>query len=110
MLIQQDTTRIPKTISSNHPSGPQLVLQHAPNDKSERTQIVATIESMKKQLNGLVKYDDFAILVRFRSMRAVIGCELKNANLPFTEGNEEGVSFHPLLLHHDFAADQVVIL
>ncbi|GAA5853347.1 hypothetical protein JCM5353_002673, partial [Sporobolomyces roseus] len=84
-LIKQDKSRISKTLFSQAPRGLPVVLHHAADETEEARFIARTIDSLREQLDGIVDYQDFAVLVKLNYMLKPIEAALREAEIPFSD-------------------------
>lgn len=77
-----DTKRIPKSLTTSHPTGSSVVLHPAPSAPDEATFIASTIRHLVAHLGGLVGFNDFAVLLRYGALSRNVEVALQKAGVP----------------------------
>ncbi|GAA5916257.1 ATP-dependent helicase [Sporobolomyces salmoneus] len=81
-VIQQDKKRPNKALYSSFPTGSPVVLHKARDGDDEGHYIASQIQQLSKDLGGLLKYDDFAILLRAGYQSLSIELALQKLGIP----------------------------
>ncbi|OBZ72374.1 ATP-dependent DNA helicase PcrA [Grifola frondosa] len=81
-IVSQDKTRIPKTLHTTHPAGPQPVLYSFPMDQIEVSFIAAEIKRLVAYTGGMLGWGDFVVLLRYNSLSRGIENALRKEGIP----------------------------
>ena len=82
-VIEQDVSRPAKKLLPTHCAGTLPVLRKLPNVASEAEWLVLEIRRCTAMTGGLLKYSDFAVLLRSASLSRQIEAELAKARVPY---------------------------
>ncbi|KAJ7664695.1 P-loop containing nucleoside triphosphate hydrolase protein [Mycena rosella] len=81
-IVSQDKSRIPKTLLTSHPSGPTPVLRAFPSEHAEAAFIAVEIKRTVAYMGGVLRWGDFAILLRFSALSRAIESALQKEAIP----------------------------
>ncbi|KIK45214.1 hypothetical protein CY34DRAFT_78359 [Suillus luteus UH-Slu-Lm8-n1] len=81
-IISQDTSRIAKTLHTDHPLGPLPMLSSFPTEHDEAAFIAWEINRMIAQSGGMLGFGDFAVLLRFNAISRTIENALRKEGIP----------------------------
>ncbi|KAJ7087339.1 P-loop containing nucleoside triphosphate hydrolase protein [Mycena belliarum] len=81
-IVSQDKTRIPKTLLTSHPAGTTPVLRSFPSEHAEANFIAVEIKRVVAYMGGLLRWGDFAILLRFSALSRAIESALQKEAIP----------------------------
>ncbi|KAG1883398.1 P-loop containing nucleoside triphosphate hydrolase protein, partial [Suillus subluteus] len=81
-IISQDTSRIAKTLHTDHPLGPLPMLRSFPTEHDEAAFIAWEINRMIAQSGGMLGFGDFAVLLRFNAISRTIENALQKEGIP----------------------------
>lgn len=81
-IIIQDKERIQKSLLTSHPVGPTPVLRFLPDEKAEASFIAREIKRVVTRMEGIVRWGDFAILLRFIALSRTIESALQKEGIP----------------------------
>ncbi|KAK7061228.1 ATP-depentend DNA [Favolaschia claudopus] len=81
-IVSQDKTRIPKTLLTSHPSGTVPVLRSFPSEQAEANFIAVEIKRLVAFMGGMLRWGDFAILLRFSALSRAIESALQKEAIP----------------------------
>ncbi|KIK97773.1 hypothetical protein PAXRUDRAFT_135598 [Paxillus rubicundulus Ve08.2h10] len=81
-IISQDNSRIPKTLRTSRPLGPQPMLRSFPTENDEASFLAYEINRMITQTAGMLGYGDFAVLLRFNALSRTIETALQREGIP----------------------------
>ncbi|KAG1826576.1 P-loop containing nucleoside triphosphate hydrolase protein [Suillus variegatus] len=81
-IISQDTSRIAKTLHTDHPLGPLPMLRSFPTEHDEAAFIAWEINRMIAQSGGMLGFGDFAVLLRFNAISRTIENALRMEGIP----------------------------
>nr|XP_033689483.1 UvrD-helicase-domain-containing protein [Trematosphaeria pertusa]KAF2254479.1 UvrD-helicase-domain-containing protein [Trematosphaeria pertusa] len=82
-VIEQDESRLSKTLLPTHCVGEQPTLRHLATAQLEAKWIVEEIHRTKTLTAGLLNYNDYAILIRSTSISLSVERALGNAGVPY---------------------------
>ncbi|KAG2070745.1 UvrD-helicase-domain-containing protein [Suillus decipiens] len=80
--IFTDTSRIAKTLHTDHPLGPLPMLRSFPTEHDEAAFIAWEISRMIAQSGGMLGFGDFAVLLRFNAISRTIENALQKEGIP----------------------------
>ncbi|KAF7354819.1 ATP-dependent DNA helicase PcrA [Mycena sanguinolenta] len=81
-IVSQDKSRIPKTLLTSHPSGTVPVLRSFPSEQAEANFIAVEIKRLVAFMGGVLRWGDFAILLRFSALSRAIESALQKEAIP----------------------------
>ncbi|KAJ7283248.1 P-loop containing nucleoside triphosphate hydrolase protein [Mycena rebaudengoi] len=81
-IVSQDKSRIPKTLLTSHPSGVTPVLRSFNSEQAEAAFIAVEIKRLVAFMGGLLRWGDFAILLRFSALSRAIENALQKEAIP----------------------------
>ncbi|KAJ7477279.1 P-loop containing nucleoside triphosphate hydrolase protein [Mycena galericulata] len=81
-IVSQDKSRIPKTLLTSHPSGTVPVLRSFPSEQAEANFIAVEIKRVVASMGGVLRWGDFAILLRFSALSRAIESALQKEAIP----------------------------
>ncbi|KAJ7122967.1 P-loop containing nucleoside triphosphate hydrolase protein [Mycena epipterygia] len=81
-IVSQDKSRIPKTLLTSHPSGTSPVLRSFPSEQAEANFIAIEIKRVVASMGGLLRWGDFAILLRSSALSRSIESALQKEAIP----------------------------
>ncbi|KAJ6530358.1 P-loop containing nucleoside triphosphate hydrolase protein [Mycena vulgaris] len=81
-IVSQDKSRIPKTLLTSHPSGTAPVLRSFPSEHAEANFIAVEIKRVVASMGGVLRWGDFAILLRFSALSRAIESALQKEAIP----------------------------
>ncbi|KAG1822031.1 P-loop containing nucleoside triphosphate hydrolase protein [Suillus subaureus] len=81
-IISQDSSRIAKTLHTDHPLGPLPMLRSFPTEHDEAAFIAWEINRMIAQSGGMLGFGDFAVLLRFNAISRTIENALQKEGIP----------------------------
>ncbi|KAJ7265966.1 P-loop containing nucleoside triphosphate hydrolase protein [Mycena haematopus] len=81
-IVSQDESRIPKTLLTSHPSGTVPVLRSFPSEQAEANFIAVEIKRLVAFMGGVLRWGDFAILLRFSALSRAIESALQKEAIP----------------------------
>ncbi|KAJ6463267.1 P-loop containing nucleoside triphosphate hydrolase protein [Mycena vitilis] len=81
-IVSQDKSRIPKTLLTSHPSGTVPVLRSFPSEQAEANFIAVEIKRLVACMGGILRWGDFAILLRFSALSRAIESALQKEAIP----------------------------
>ncbi|KAJ6543965.1 P-loop containing nucleoside triphosphate hydrolase protein [Mycena capillaripes] len=81
-IVSQDKSRIPKTLLTSHPSGTTPVLRSFPSEQAEANFIAVEIRRLVASMGGILRWGDFAILLRFSALSRAIESALQKEAIP----------------------------
>lgn len=82
-VIEQDNSRVSKTLLATHTVGTRPVLRRLATARSEAEWIVSEIQRVKGLTGELLDLDDFAILLRSAALSRLIESELGKAGIAY---------------------------
>lgn len=82
-VIEQDVSRPAKSLSPTHCPGTSPVLRRLPSSDSEASWIVSEIKRAMGMTGGMLKYPDFAILLRSAALSRQIESAMGKAGVPY---------------------------
>ena len=82
-VIDQDTNRPQKSLAPTHSAGEQPTLRRLYSAAEEAEWIVSEIKRNNSLTGGLLKWNDFAVLLRTASLSRLIENELGKAGIPY---------------------------
>ncbi|KAF8638307.1 hypothetical protein AX17_002327 [Amanita inopinata Kibby_2008] len=81
-IVAQDKTRIQKSLFTSHPSGKTPSLQCFQTEREEAAFIPVEIKRLAAYTGGLLRWGDFAILLRFNALSRAIESALQKEGIP----------------------------
>ncbi|KIM27560.1 hypothetical protein M408DRAFT_24487 [Serendipita vermifera MAFF 305830] len=81
-IISEDTTRPPKTLRTSHPYGVTVTIGNCADEHEEAVCIAEEIKRLKLISGGLLKWSDFAILLRFNALSRNLETALQKMGIP----------------------------
>ncbi|CAL1703524.1 unnamed protein product [Somion occarium] len=81
-IVAQDKSRIPKTLHTQHAIGPNPTLQAFPSEYEEATFIATEIKRLLAATGDMLKWSDFAVLLRYNSLSRAIESALQQQGIP----------------------------
>ncbi|KAG7089539.1 hypothetical protein E1B28_011212 [Marasmius oreades] len=81
-IVEQDKSRIKKTLYASHPLGTTPVLQKFETEQLEAAAIASEIKRVIAYTGGLLSYGDFVILLRFNALSRLIESALQKESIP----------------------------
>ncbi|KAJ7047915.1 P-loop containing nucleoside triphosphate hydrolase protein [Mycena alexandri] len=81
-IVSQDKSRIPKTLLTSHPLGTIPVLRSFPSEQAEANFIAVEIKRLVASMGGVLRWGDFAILLRFSALSRAIESALQKEAIP----------------------------
>ncbi|KAJ7604586.1 P-loop containing nucleoside triphosphate hydrolase protein [Mycena polygramma] len=81
-IVSQDKSRIAKTLLTSHPSGTVPVLRSFPSEQAEANFIAVEIKRLVACMGGILRWGDFAILLRFSALSRAIESALQKEAIP----------------------------
>ncbi|KDQ15802.1 hypothetical protein BOTBODRAFT_31276 [Botryobasidium botryosum FD-172 SS1] len=81
-IVSQDKARINKGLHTSHGSGPTPSLIGVTNEIGEAAFIAREIKRLKAYSGGMLKWGDFAILLRFNALSRAIEIALQQESIP----------------------------
>ncbi|WPG97664.1 UvrD-helicase-domain-containing protein [Acrodontium crateriforme] len=82
-LIEQDEGRPPKKLQATHSIGSRPVLRKLPSANAEAEWLVSEIKRTQAVTGGLLKENDFAVLLRSATLSRAIESALGKAGVPY---------------------------
>lgn len=82
-IIEEDKSRIKKDLVPVHPLGVTVVHAQCTDEASESTFIAEQILHLQAHSGGMLKYSDFAILVRFHAQSRGLEAALMRCEIPY---------------------------
>ncbi|KZT04433.1 UvrD-helicase-domain-containing protein [Laetiporus sulphureus 93-53] len=88
VIIEQEQGRVPKTLISTHPMGIQPVLYTGVENYDDQADFIASeIRRLYEEAGGLLRWEDFAILVRMNYEKKVIQRALEEEGIPYRKSD-----------------------
>ncbi|KAJ7638238.1 P-loop containing nucleoside triphosphate hydrolase protein [Roridomyces roridus] len=81
-IVSQDKSRIQKTLLTSNPSGTVPVLRSFPTEHAEAEFIAVEIKRIVASMGGVLRWGDFAILLRFSALSRAIESALQKEAIP----------------------------
>ncbi|ESK94683.1 atp-depentend dna [Moniliophthora roreri MCA 2997] len=81
-IVEQDRSRIKKTLHASHPSGTTPVLLQFLDEQAEAAGIAAEIKRLIAHTGGLLGFGDFVVLLRFNALSRAIESALQKEGIP----------------------------
>ncbi|KAF4597533.1 hypothetical protein EYR40_007995 [Pleurotus pulmonarius] len=81
-IVSQDKARLPKSLHTSHPSGCTPSLVSFATDQDEAAFIAHEIKRTAANMGGILKWKDFAVLLRFNALSRVIESALQKSSIP----------------------------
>ncbi|KAJ7929059.1 P-loop containing nucleoside triphosphate hydrolase protein [Mycena leptocephala] len=81
-IVSQDKSRISKTLLTSHPSGTTPVLRSFASEQAEANFIAVEIKRLVASMGGILRWGDFAILLRFSALSRAIESALQKEAIP----------------------------
>ncbi|KAF9532506.1 P-loop containing nucleoside triphosphate hydrolase protein [Crepidotus variabilis] len=81
-IVEEDKKRIPKSLHTSHPLGTTPFLGVTANEKDESEMIAFEIKRSVAYMGGVLKWGDFAILLRFNALSRPIESALQKNGIP----------------------------
>ncbi|WOO80687.1 ATP-dependent DNA helicase srs2 [Vanrija pseudolonga] len=81
-IVSQDPNRIPKDLYTSHPKSTPVTLKQFATPVIEASYISTEIKRLVAYSGGMLKYDDFAILLRYNALSRVIESSLQKDAVP----------------------------
>lgn len=96
-LIEQDNNRLQKSLSPTHSAGERPTLRHLCSAANEAEWIVSEIQRAAALTGGLLKWKDFAVLLRSASLSRLIESSLGKVGIPYrmVGGHRVSCMVHP---------------
>jgi DNA helicase-2/ATP-dependent DNA helicase PcrA len=82
-IIEQDSSRVAKSLLATHTVGTRPVLRKLANSKKEAEWIISEIKRVKGLTGNLLDLNDFAILLRSAALSRLIESELGKAGIAY---------------------------
>ncbi|WVQ74660.1 hypothetical protein IAR50_004262 [Cryptococcus sp. DSM 104548] len=81
-VVSQDSKRIQKNLFTSHPQSTPVILKTFSTPTIEASFISSEIKRLIAYSGGMLKYDDFAILLRYNALSRVIESALQKDSVP----------------------------
>ncbi|KAJ7229193.1 P-loop containing nucleoside triphosphate hydrolase protein [Mycena pura] len=81
-IVSQDKSRIPKRLLTSHPFGTTPVLLSFASEQAEATFIAVEIKRLVASMGGVLRWSDFAVLLRFSALSRAIESALQKEAIP----------------------------
>jgi DNA helicase-2/ATP-dependent DNA helicase PcrA len=81
-VIDQDPTRIKKTLRTSAASGQRVVLRQAPSAPEEASYVAGEIKRLIAYSGNTLQFSDFAILLRYNALSRSIEQALQSSGIP----------------------------
>ncbi|KAK1224989.1 ATP-dependent DNA helicase srs2 [Marasmius sp. AFHP31] len=81
-IVEQDKSRIKKTLHASHPAGTTPVLREFETEQLEAAGIASEIKRVIAYSGGMLNYGDFVVLLRFNALSRSIESALQKEGIP----------------------------
>ncbi|EIN10179.1 UvrD-helicase-domain-containing protein, partial [Punctularia strigosozonata HHB-11173 SS5] len=81
-IVEQDKTRIRKSLRTTHPTSTLPVLQQLPSEQMEAQFIALEIKRLVAEFGGALNWSDFAVLLRFSALSRTVESALQKQGIP----------------------------
>ncbi|KAF7331625.1 ATP-depentend DNA [Mycena kentingensis (nom. inval.)] len=81
-IVSQDKSRINKRLLTAHPRGSTPVLRSFSSEQAEASFIAAEIKRLVASMGGVLRWGDFAVLLRFSALSRAIESALQKEAIP----------------------------
>ncbi|KAF8656236.1 hypothetical protein AX16_002672 [Volvariella volvacea WC 439] len=81
-IVEQDKSRIKKSLYTSHPAGRLPCLTSFPNERDEAGFIAMEIRRVVAHMGGMLNYGDFAILLRYNALSRTVENALQKEGIP----------------------------
>ncbi|KAK7463908.1 ATP-dependent DNA helicase srs2 [Stygiomarasmius scandens] len=81
-IVNQDKSRIQKSLIASHPTGTTPVLRCFSSEQAEATFIAVEIKRIAAHMGGMLRWSDFVILLRFNALSRTIESALQKEGIP----------------------------
>ncbi|KAF5382208.1 hypothetical protein D9615_004383 [Tricholomella constricta] len=81
-IVAQDKTRIQKLLHTTHPTGSTPFLRSFPTEHAEAQFIALEIKRLVAHMGGVLRWKDFAVLLRFNALSRLIESALQKQGIP----------------------------